>query len=185
MQNSAPEPAPVAFAVTDIEGNPPPTYILQVGDYKHKLGEVRPGFLKVLAPDYGVVPETASGRRSALANWLASPNHPLTARVMVNRIWQFRMATGIVGTPNDFGMLGQRPTNQNLLDWLATEFIEKKWSVKTLDRLILLSNAYRQSSIFDGAKAKIDPENKLYWRMNRRRLEAKRFATMCLRLPEP
>lgn len=171
LQGTEPEPVPAAFAAADMEGAPPPTYILQVGDYKHRLGRVQPGFLKVLAPDYGVVPETAAGRRSALANWLASPGHPLTARVMVNRIWQFRMGTGIVGTPNDFGALGQRPTNQNLLDWLATEFVEKKWSVKAIDRVIVLSNAYRQSSGFDAAKAKIDPENKLYWRMNRRRLE--------------
>ena len=171
LQATEPEPVPAAFAVTDMEGTPPPTHILQVGDYKHKLGMVQPGFLKVLVPDYGAVPQTAAGRRAALANWLASPDHPLTARVMVNRIWQFRMGTGIVGTPNDFGALGQRPTNQSLLDWLATEFVQNKWSVKSLDRLIVLSNDYRQSSASEAAKAKIDPENKLYWRMNRRRLE--------------
>jgi len=117
------------------------------------------------------VPEGGTGRRSALANWLASADHPLTARVMVNRIWQARMGRGLVGTPNDFGALGQRPTNQKLLDWLAVEFMEKNWSVKAIDRLIVLSSAYRQSSAPDPVKSKIDPENKLYWRKNQRRME--------------
>jgi hypothetical protein len=90
---------------------------------------------------------------------------------MVNRIWQFRMGTGLVATPNDFGMLGSRPTSQTLLDWLATEFTAKIWSVKAIDRMIVLSAAYRQSTASNAANAKIDPENKLYWRMNRRRLE--------------
>jgi hypothetical protein len=106
-----------------------------------------------------------------LANWLASPDHPLTARVMVNRIWQLRMGTGIVATPNDFGVLGQRPTNQKLLDWLAVEFMEHNWSVKTIDRAIVISSAYQQASADGAAQAKIDPDNKLYWRMNRKRLE--------------
>jgi hypothetical protein len=91
---------------------------------------------------------------------------------MVNRIWQLRMGTGIVATLNDFGVLGQRPTNQKLLDWLAVEFIEHNWSVKTIDRTIVTSSAYQQASAVDGAsQAKIDPDNKLYWRMNRKRLE--------------
>jgi hypothetical protein len=89
----------------------------------------------------------------------------------VNRIWQFRMGTGIVATPNDFGVLGQRPTNQKLLDWLAVEFMERNWSVKAIDRMIVLSSAYQQTSAADDTKAKIDPDNKLYWRMNRKRLE--------------
>jgi len=118
------------------------------------------------------VPQTASGRRAALANWLASPDNPLTARVMVNRIWQLRMGTGIVVTPNDFGVLGERPSNQKLLDWLAVEFVERGWSVKAIDRMIMLSSAYQQLSAADPVKTGIDPDNKLYWRMNRKRLEA-------------
>jgi hypothetical protein len=117
------------------------------------------------------MPQAPAGRRRALAEWIADPEHPLTARVMVNRIWQFRMGRGIVGTPNDFGTLGERPTHPKLLDWLAAEFIDRGWSVKAIDRLIVLSNAYRQSSAGDAAKQAIDPDNKLYWRMNRRRLE--------------
>jgi hypothetical protein len=171
LQDTEPEVLPGIFGVENSKNTPPSTHILQVGDYKHKMAEVQPGFLKVLAPDYGVVPQEAAGRRSALANWLASPEHPLSARVMVNRIWQFRMGTGIVGTPNDFGSLGQRPTNQALLDWLAAEFVANNWSVKSIDRLLVLSSAYQQSTATNAANVKIDPDNKLYWRMNRRRLE--------------
>jgi hypothetical protein len=90
---------------------------------------------------------------------------------MVNRIWQFRMGTGLVGTPNDFGLLGQRPTNRALLDWLATEFVARNWSVKAIDRMIVLSSVYRQSSAGHPAKAEIDPDNNLYYRMNRKRME--------------
>jgi hypothetical protein len=119
----------------------------------------------------GNVTKDACSRRSVLANWLASPEHPLTARVMVNRIWQFRMGTGLVRTPNDFGRLGERPTNPQLLDWLATEFMANHWSVKGIDRAIVLSSAYMQSAADDPNKSKVDPDNTLYWRANRRRLE--------------
>ena len=164
-----PAPLPAAFAVANME-RAPATHILKVGDYQKKLDQVHPGFLRVL--DGKTLDESSAGRRSELANWLASPDHPLTARVMVNRIWQLRMGTGLVSTPNDFGVLGTRPSNPKLLDWLATEFVASGWSVKKLDRLILLSSAYQQSADPDEAKAKVDPDNKLYWRANRRRLEA-------------
>src|SRR6185369_15252356 len=82
-----------------------------------------------------------------------------------------RMGSGLVRTPNDFGRLGERPTNPKLLDWLATEFVSKNWSVKQIDRTIVLSSAYMQSAADDPIKSKIDPDNKLYWRANRRRLE--------------
>jgi hypothetical protein len=170
-QLTEPEPLPAAYAVANMEKSPPPTHILQVGDYKHKLGMVQPGFLKVLARTEPEMPSAAQGRRAALANWLASPDHPLTARVMVNRIWQFRMATGLVATPNDFGVLGRRPSNQKLLDWLATEFIQKNWSVKSIDRLIVLSSVYRQATLNNQANTQVDPDNNLYWRMNHRRME--------------
>jgi hypothetical protein len=172
IQMTEPDPQPAAYAVADSEKPAPPTYILKVGDVKHKIGQVEPGVLTVLNTENVEIPQGSSGRRAALANWLASPDHPLTARVMVNRIWQLRMGTGIVATPNDFGVLGQRPTNQKLLDWLAVEFMEHNWSVKTIDRMIVTSSAYQQASAVDGAaQAKIDPDNKLYWRMNRKRLE--------------
>jgi hypothetical protein len=148
----------------------PETHILKAGSYKLKLDEVKPGFPRVV--DYSVAaPSAASGRRSALARWLASPENPLTARVMVNRIWQFRMGTGLVATPNDFGVLGARPSNQKLLDWLATEFVTRGWSVKAIDRMIVLSSVYRQGADENAAAAKVDPENKLYWRMNHKRME--------------
>jgi hypothetical protein len=165
---SNPEPPASAYAVVNME-KAPSSFILKVGDTNHKMGEVQPGFLTVLG---GVqAPTSPQGRRAALANWLASPEHPLTARVMVNRIWQFRMGTGLVATPNDFGVLGARPSNQKLLDWLATEFMAKNWSVKAIDRMLVLSSAYRQSVVSDPAKTKLDPDNKYYSRMNRRRLE--------------
>ena len=91
---------------------------------------------------------------------------------MVNRIWQFRMGEGLVRTPNDFGTMGDKPASHALLDWLAAEFMEQGWSIKAMDRLIVTSNAYRQSSAPDEAKSKIDPENRALWRMNRKRLEA-------------
>ena len=173
VELTAPDPAPSAFAVTDVTDKPaPPTYILRVGDVKHKIRTVEPRVITVLSAGNAEVPQTASGRRAALANWLASAGNPLTARVMVNRIWQLRMGTGIVATPNDFGVLGQRPTNQKLLDWLAVEFIDRGWSVKAIDRMIVLSSAYRQVSAADAMKTAIDPDNMLYWRMNRKRLEA-------------
>jgi hypothetical protein len=170
VEATKPGPLPAAYAVAD-QDKAPPTFVLQVGDVKHKLGQVEAGIPLVLrdANLEGFQPAP----RTALANWLASPDNPLTARVMVNRIWQFRMGSGLVRTPNDFGVLGDRPGYQRtLLDWLATEFMERNWSVKAIDRLIVLSNAYRQSSADDSVKSNVDPENRFYWRMNRKRMEA-------------
>ena len=112
-----------------------------------------------------------SGRRE-LAEWLARPDNPLTARVMVNRIWQHHFGEGLVRTPNDFGARGERPTNPELLDWLAARFVESGWSVKAMHRLIMLSSAYQQSSRAGAEALARDPENRLFGRMNRRRLDA-------------
>ena len=177
IEATKPAPLPAAYAVTNMEKAAPPTFILKVGDPKNKLGQVEPGVplvLDPLAPDaQTTVPERTSGRRAALAKWLASAENPLTARVMVNRIWQFRMGEGLVRTPNDFGVLGERSVqHQKLLDFLATEFAARNWSVKAIDRLIVLSNVYRQSAVSDKAKSAIDPDNRFYWRMNRKRMEA-------------
>jgi hypothetical protein len=150
-----------ALAVEDTAKDPPATFILKVGDPHQKLDRVEPGFPKVI--ECGATsPAASKGRRAALANWLASPANPLTARVLVNRLWQFRMGTGLVATPNDFGLLGGNPADRKLLDWLAVEFVESGWSIKHLDRMILLSAAYRQSS----------GQEPVYWRVNRRRLDA-------------
>ncbi len=165
-----PDPLRSAFAVANME-NAPTTHILKVGDHRHKQEAVEPGFPRVLLPEAPVA-RAAAGRRTALARWLVSPEHPLTARVMVNRIWQLRMGSGFVATANDFGALGARPTNQKLLDWLAAELVAGGWNVKAIDRMIVLSSVYRQSAAADAARSRIDPDNKLYWRMHRRRLEA-------------
>jgi hypothetical protein len=141
----APLPPPAAYAVTNAE-KPDDTHVLKVGDHRMKLGTVTPGVPLVLASAVKAeIPAGGTGRRRALAEWLADPAHPLTPRVMANRIWQFRLGKGIVGTPNDFGTLGERPTHPELLDWLASELVAKGWSVKAIDRLILTSAVYRQS----------------------------------------
>ncbi len=120
------------------------------------------------------VPDTPVGRRLALARWIASESNPLTARVMVNRIWQHHFGEGIVGTPNNFGKMGKRPTHPELLDWLATYFIEHGWSVKEMHRVMMLSAAYQRSSkpAAPEALAKLDPENRLLSYFPPRRMEA-------------
>jgi hypothetical protein len=152
-----------------------------MGDPKNPLDAVDPDVPRVIKAGYEI-PTSATGRRSALANWLASTENPLSARVMVNRIWQFRMGQGIVRTPNDFGVMGDRPSNKNLLDWLASEFVARGWSVKAMDRLIVMSNVYRQSTQSEAAPEKLDPDNRLFWRMNRKRMEGEtiRDATLAV-----
>ncbi|MBN8730350.1 MAG: DUF1549 domain-containing protein [Acidobacteria bacterium] len=169
LEREEPEPPAHAYAVKNA-AMAPVSFVLKVGDYKMKQQPVLPGFLRVVN-DAGA-PVEPVGRRSALAKWLVSEENPLAARVMVNRIWQARMGVGIVATPNDFGVLGQRPSNQKLLDWLATEFVAKGWSVRTMDRMLVTSSVYRQATAHDAKKAEVDPQNKLMWRMNRRRLDA-------------
>ena len=112
-----------------------------------------------------------TGRRSALANWIGSPDNPMTARVMVNRLWQHHFGRGIVGTPSDFGINGDHATHRELLDWLALQFIDSGWSLKKTHRLMLLSNTYQMSTQTNAAAVKIDPQNHFLWRMNRIRLE--------------
>jgi hypothetical protein len=113
------------------------------------------------------------GGRKQLALWLTQPDHPLTARVMVNRIWQGHFGQGLVSTPNDFGTMGTPPSHPQLLDWLASEFVEQGWSIKQMHRLIMLSGTYQLSSRFaTDSHLSCDPENRLLWRMHRRRLEA-------------
>jgi len=114
---------------------------------------------------------TGSGRRE-LAAWLTAPTNPLTARVMVNRIWQHHFGRGLVGSENDFGARGERPSHPELLDWLASRFVERGWSVKSLHRLIMSSATYQQRSADDTAAAQTDPEARLLWRFNIRRLSA-------------
>jgi hypothetical protein len=140
-----PDPAPHAYSVFTVN-KARPTHLLKVGDHKLKQQLVEAGLPLVLAPDLGPVLEEPRGRRAALANWLADPAHPLTARVIVNRVWQFRTGKGIVATLNDFGALGARPSNPKLLDWLATELVASGWNLKHIDRLILTSAYYKQQA---------------------------------------
>ena len=154
------------------------THVLLGGQFD-KLGEaVEPGFLSAVTgnSDPATLPLVGFGDvgkwRSVLADWIASPANPLTARVMVNRIWQGHFGAGIVATTSDFGKNGARPTHPELLDWLAMQFVDKGWSIKAMHRLILTSSTYRQSSEHSTEAAiKLDPSNTLLWRMNRRRLE--------------
>ncbi len=113
-----------------------------------------------------------SGRRLALAQWMIKPDNPRTSRVIMNRLWQHHFGRGICATPNDFGYLGERPSHPVLLDWLATELVTRKWSLKEMHKVIMLSQAYQMSSRGQTAGLAKDPDNKWFWRFNMRRLTA-------------
>ena len=170
IEQTEPDPLPQAYTYVNTGEAAPQSYILRLGDPKNQLDPVEPAVPRVVQASYQI-PKESLGRRTALARWLASPDNPLSARVMVNRIWQFRIGNGIVRTPNDFGVMGDRPSNRALLDWLASEFVARGWSVKALDRLIVMSNTYRQISTANPAGVAADPDNRLLWRMNRKRME--------------
>ena len=148
------------------EGEPVKSHVLLRGDYTQPAEEVEPTFPEILAA--GRPPQ---GSRAALADWLASPANPLTARVMVNRIWQHHFGRPLVGTPSNFGTHGQKPTHPELLDWLAGEFVARGWSLKQMHRVMLRSSTYQQGSSPAAAVVARDPENRHYSRMNRIRLE--------------
>ena len=156
----------------------PPSYFLIRGDPFSPGSEMAPGFLSVAT--YGdpptVIPRPdgrTSGRRLALAEWIASRDNPLTARVIVNRVWHHHFGRGIVRTLDNLGRMSDPPTHPELLDWLAVEFMDRGWSVKALHRLLMTSEAYRMtSSAADAAGAELDPENRLLWRYRPQRLEA-------------
>jgi hypothetical protein len=177
-------PHDVAFVVTE---NVPPyrmmvqgldlyekTYVLKRGDVAKKDGEAPPGVLEVLG-SLSDKSKSSAHPRSELAHWLTDVDGGaggLTARVIVNRLWQHHMGRGIVGTPSDFGAQGDRPTHPELLDWLACELIDQGWSLKAIHREILLSATYQQSSAHNSQAHKVDPDNRLYWRRPLVRLEA-------------
>ena len=157
-------------------GEPRRIRILERGDVTRPGKSVAPGTVD-LFPGGTRLFELPAGhheslRRIALANWIVAPDNPLTWRVIVNRIWQHHFGRGIVGTPNDFGRMGQRPTHPQLLDWLAVRFRDGGQSFKELHRLIVTSATYRQSSNDRETARQIDGENRYLWRMNRRRLDA-------------
>ena len=190
-----------ALSVNNCEVRPPAVNVLLRGNPRSVGKEVKPGFPEVLSIPEPVIPTPqpgakTSGRRTVLANWIASKDNPLTARVLVNRVWQHHFGRGIVPTSNDFGKLGEQPTHPELLDWLASEFVEptwragerkfpgggttsggltspgSPWSIKRLHKLIMMSSVYQLASTGDDANLKADPANALYWRFNMRRLTA-------------
>ncbi|MEX2120533.1 MAG: DUF1549 and DUF1553 domain-containing protein [Pirellulales bacterium] len=153
----------------------PPTYVLARGDPRQRLEQVEPGVPAILV-DGPLAPATptahSTGRRRQLAEWLTRPDNPLTARVMVNRIWQQHFGDGLAGTENDFGVMGEAPTHPGLLDWLAAEFVCSGWSIKHVHRLMLLSNTYQMSAEPNAAAEAKDRHNARLWRWTPRRLEA-------------
>ncbi len=169
LEQTMPE-LPHAMGVT--EGDATNLRVHIRGSFLNLGDEVNRGFPAVLTGDENhEIGEKESGRLQ-LGTWLVNPAHPLTARVMANRIWRWHFGTGIVSTPDNFGERGERPVNQPLLDWLALRFMEDGWSIKTLHRRIMLSSTYRMSSSFDADAAEFDPDNRLRWRADVRRLDA-------------
>lgn len=189
-----PPKPPTVMAIVDGPGEIPATYVLKTGDYRRPVAEVQPGFPKFLghfvsleqsavgnnfklpnSTDSTAPAGKSSGRRTALAKWLTDKNHPLTARVIVNRIWQHYFGKGIVASPNDFGAMGEAPSHRELLDYLASELVQSDWSLKRIHWLILTSSTYRQSSHLSGADGKArlekDPDNRFLSRGPRKRLE--------------
>jgi hypothetical protein len=165
----------VAMGTGDSGATTPVTHIFYQGDFHSPREDVSPGFVSVLYPGPANVEAPRSnttGRRLALANWIASASNPWTARVIVNRIWQQHFGTGLIATPNDLGYTGSRPTHPGLLDGLAVAFVQDGWSLKRLHRAIAMSKTYRQSSRRSDHSAKLDPDNHLVWRQNIRRLDA-------------
>jgi hypothetical protein len=173
-----PVPLPQIAALTEQTNQPPAHHVLVRGNYTKTGREVEPGVPAVLcsaknAFQISTPPAGRSGRRTAFAKWLTSAEHPTTARLMVNRLWQHHFAVGIVATPENFGLTGAQPSHPELLDWLTTEFMTSGWSVKALHRLMVMSATYRQaSSSAEMAKAwQVDPDNRLLWRFPLQRLD--------------
>ena len=167
--------APTISAVSELgHTDAPPSYVFFGGDHERKLEEVQPAFPEAITDEKPSITPTpfSSGRRTALAKWITSDTNPLTARVYVNRVWEEYFGHGIVETVSDFGKAGQKPSNPELLDYLAAKFVKEGWSIKKLHREILLSSVYRQSSDYREDAVKADSENKLLAVFPRKRLEA-------------
>jgi len=159
---------PTVMVMEDMTGKRRDNFILMRGDYRNKTEKVTAEVPSMLPP----MPKDAPRNRLGLAQWLVDPNHPLTARVAVNRYWQLYFGTGLVKTAEDFGSQGEAPSHPELLDWLATEFVRTGWDVRAMQRLIVTSAAYRQSSKVTPELHERDPENRLLARMSRFRLPA-------------
>jgi len=186
IEKARPEAPPQAFVYRDETNEPEPTWLFPRGDFLDRSEPVELGFLTVLtnaksADDYWAMarskqPSGASTyQRAALADWMTDLDHgagALVARVIVNRVWQHHFGKGLVRTPDDFGVQGERPTHPQLLEWLAADFVENDWKIKRLHRQIMTSAVYQQDITFDVGSAQVDPENRLLWRREPRRQEA-------------
>jgi hypothetical protein len=174
LDEKMPPPLTAFYSVTNSEKEMTPIHLLARGDYRNKGPAVGMRPLGVLLPEGAPeLPLNTDKPRTRLAAWVTDPENPLTARVMVNRIWGYHFGRAIVATPNDFGRMGMRPTHPELLDWLGNAFVGGGWKIKPLHRLMLLSSAYRQSSaVINPTAQEKDAENKLLWKWNKRRLEA-------------
>ncbi len=177
MRASPPPPIPVALVAR--EGGVPKSPYEKIGDVRiqirgeySRLGPVVPRHFPTIVAGDKQPPIAQGSGRLELARWLVRPEHPLTARVMANRIWEFHFGEGIVRTPSNFGKLGELPSDPDLLDYLSRRFIASGWSIKAMHRLVMNSAAYQQSSIAPAESLRLDPENRLFGRMNRRRLES-------------
>jgi hypothetical protein len=169
-RRGAPESLPVAYSVS--EGTAADANI-QIHGEPAEAGERVPRGAPTFLPGFKAAPPGShgSGRRQ-LADWIASPRNPLTARVIVNRVWQHHFGKGIVDTPSNFGTRGGPPSHPELLDWLAAEFVEHGWSIKWLHRAIMDTKTYQLASTSDPGNELIDPANRLCWRFDRQRLDA-------------
>ncbi len=169
------ENLPTVMVMQELE-RPRETHVLIRGQYDHFGDKVEPGVPSV----FPAVPENAPKNRLSLARWLISPDHPLTARVAVNRFWQMHFGQGLVSTSEDFGAQGESPSHPQLLDWLATEFVRLGWDMKALQRIIVTSATYRQASDISEELLQLDPDNRLLARGTRKRLPAETIRDQAL-----
>ena len=172
LQNQLNRIHPLVYAARPQQ--PGPTHFLERGDSELKGEITAPGGLSTLGADNFGLPANApeAQRRRAFANWLTSPENPLFARTIVNRVWHYHFGNGLIDTPNDLGVSGGQPSHPELLDWLAAQFMRDGWSLKKLHKLILTSNTWRQSSASDPKAMSVDAGNQLFWRFTPKRLEA-------------
>lgn len=177
LQRKRPAALDQALCVTESGRTPRTTYVLLRGNPRSQGDQVEPGFPTVLTTKDPVLAPpgpsaTTTGRRRALADWIAHPANPLTARVIMNRLWQHHFGRGIVRSSSDFGYRGTPPTHPELLDWLAAELVDRGWRLKTMHKLIVMSSAYQMGSQANATAEASDPENDWYWRYDMRRLSA-------------
>ena len=167
LKKSAPAEPELACAIED--GEPVAQKVFVRGDYNNAGEDAPKAFPAILAP-FDTKPNFSGSGRLQLAEWLVQPEHPLTSRVMTNRIWQWHFGEGLVRTPDNFGKMGERPSHPELLDFLAREFVKSGWSIKSMHRLIMLSSAYQMASLNPNLAENTDTDNRLLTRFNRRRL---------------